>query len=177
MKYLALSLTMVMVAISAQAQTYAEIGYTSASYEETVLGYNAKASPSALRGFFGYEINPNLSLEGMIANGLSDANVSGLGNVSGLSLKIDNVYGIYAKPKFQFTPSLEGFLRIGYAHINGSVTYQGISTSSSGSSLSGGLGLSYAVDSKLSLNIDTMSYYNKDSTTASGVTIGLGYKF
>ena len=177
MKRFTLSLTIAVVAISAQAQTYAEIGYTSTNYEASVLGYNVKATPSAVRSLVGYEVNPNLSLEGMIATGLSDANVSGLGNVYGLTLKIDNMYGIYAKPKFQFTPSLEGFLRIGYAHTSGTVTYQGRSNSSSGSSLSGGLGLSYAIDSKLSLNIDSMSYYNKDSTTASGITIGLGYKF
>ncbi len=186
MKRLALSLTMAMVAISVQAQTYAEIGYVSMSYEKqgSVLGYNASvdASPTAVRGIFGYEVNPNLSVEGLFTSGLGNANASivvGSTAVPGATLKVDAIYGLYVKPKTMLTPNLEGFFRIGYANASASSTYQGKSSSSSGSTPSAGLGLSYTFDNKMSANLDYMIYHDKDSVGAklSGFAIGLGYKF
>lgn len=177
MKKLALILTAATLTLSAQAQGYVELGYTSVNYAETVLGYNAKASPSATRVILGYEVQPTFSIEGMLGFGLGDASISGLGNLNGLKLKIDNLFGIYAKPKYQFAPNLEGFLRVGVANGSGTVSYNGISSSTSGSSLSAGVGMSYAIDKKLSVNIDAMSYYNKNTTAVTGMTVGLGYKF
>jgi len=177
MKKLALILAAATLTLSAQAQGYAELGYTSVNYGETVLGYNLKASPSVTRVILGYEVQPTFSIEGMLGFGLGDSSVSGVGNLNGLKVKIDNLFGIYAKPKYQFSPNLEGFLRVGVANGSGTASYNGISSSSSGGSLSAGVGMSYAIDKKLSVNVDAMSYYNKGSTNATGMTVGLGYKF
>jgi opacity protein-like surface antigen len=124
-----------------------------------------------------YEVQPTFSIEGMLGFGLGDASVSASGNLNGSKLKINNLFGIYAKPKYQFSPNLEGFLRVGIANGSGTMSYNGISASTSISSFSAGVGMSYAIDKKLSVNIDAMSYYNKNTTAVTGMTVGLGYKF
>jgi len=165
----------------ANSQTYMEVGYTSANYDETFVysgrSYDAGASPTAIRGIYGYELNPNFSLEGLLAQGLSSSNISISGISTPVELKINSMYGLYAKPKFQVAPNWEAFARIGYAHIKGTVSSQSASNSDSGNSFSYGIGMSYAINKQLSVNLDAMSYYDKNSMTVTGTTIGIGYKF
>ena len=40
-----------------------------------------------------------------------------------------------------------------------------------------GLGLSYKLSDKMSLNADYMSYYNKNDVKGTGFTVGLGIRF
>jgi opacity protein-like surface antigen len=170
-----------LVSTHVNAQTYMEIGHTSADYNNTIIysgnSYNLTASPTAIRGIFGYELNPNFNLEGMLAQGLSSSNMSVSGISTPVELKLDTMYGIYAKPKVQIAPDWEAFARIGYVHIKGTSSYKNTSSSDSGNSFSYGVGMSYAINKQLSVNLDAMSYYDKNSVTATGTTIGIGYKF
>ncbi len=167
-----------LAAFSASAHVYGEIGVTSVKYEETVFGFNAESSPTAIRGIFGYEINPNFAVEGLAAFGMSDDNVQVLGyTYPGLKFKVDNVLGIYAKPKVKFTPELEGFLRAGFARSKGTASLNTLSSSGSETDFSYGLGMSYALNPKTSLNFDYMSYLDKNNSKAAGFTFGVGYKF
>lgn len=181
MKRFFITLSSLVLVGSASAQTYGEVGYTSIDVSEPVLvsgnSYNLTASPSAVRTIIGYEANPNLSLEGMLGQGLGDSTVSVSGISTSVKYKIDNIYGFYIKPKLNLSPQIEAFARVGYVHGSGTATYQGISASSSGNSFSYGLGLSYAINEKLSVNVDAMSYYDKDSMKVTGTTVGVGYKF
>jgi outer membrane autotransporter protein len=43
--------------------------------------------------------------------------------------------------------------------------------------MSYGIGMSYKIDEKLSFNADYMYYYNKDSSTATGLALGIGFRF
>lgn len=166
---------------SVGAQTYMEFGYTSTNVTQSVTysgnTYRLTASPTALRAVLGYEVNSNLSIEGMLAQGLDDSNVSVSGIPIAVKYQIDNIHGIYIKPKISLAPGIEAFARVGYAHGSATATYQNISSSGNGNSFSYGLGLSYAINDKLSINVDAMSYYDKDSMKATGTTVGVGYKF
>lgn len=181
MKRLALTLSTLVLTTGVNAQNYVEIGYTSTDYSNSVVAsgrsYDIKASPSAIRGILGHEFNPNFSLEGMLGQGLSDSSLSVSGISTPVNLKIDTMYGIYAKPKAQVSPDLEVFARVGYAHTSGTMSYQNSSSSSSGNSFSYGLGMSYSINKQMSVNFDAMSYYDKNSVSATGTTIGIGYKF
>lgn len=121
-----------LAAINASAQMYGEIGVTSVNYDETVPGLKFKSSPTAIRGILGYEINPNFAVEGLVGFGMSDDNlqVNGIA-VPGAKFKASSIAGIYAKPKAQFTPELEGFVRAGFAQSRGTVSVAGVSASSS----------------------------------------------
>jgi opacity protein-like surface antigen len=175
---IAIASALTLAAFSASAQMYGEIGVTSVKYEETVFGYNAETSPTAIRGVFGYEINPNFAVEGLAAFGMSDDNVKVLGyTVPGIKFKVDNVFGIYAKPKVKFTPQLEGFVRAGFARSKGTASLNDQSSSASDTGFSYGLGMSYALNPMTSLNVDYMYYLDKNNSKAAGFTFGVGYKF
>ena len=167
-----------LAAFSASAQMYGEIGYTKVTVKDSDSGFNFKSSPTAVRGILGYEINPNFAIEGLAAFGMSDDNVKENGRtLQGAKFKIDNTFGIYAKPKVKFTPELEAFVRAGFAQTKATYSERGFSESSSESSFSYGLGMNYALNKTTSLNVDYMSYYEKDGVTATGFTFGVGYKF
>ena len=168
----------------AQAQTvsdhrgYAEIGYMAVSHEENALGYFVKSTPKALRGVLGYEVNDNVALEVMAAAGLgySDADVTAQ-STTGIQFKINSLYGWYVAPKTQLAENVEGFVRLGYAHVRGTATLEGSSSSDYENGFSYGLGLRYRFDRTTSLNVDYMSYLNKSDYKAKGVTLGLGFNF
>ena len=179
MKKIALASVLALVAIGAQAQTYGELGYTSMTFKETKDGNAIKVSPSAIRGILGYELNPNLALEGMAAFGIGDATFKiGGESLSGFKLKVDNIFGVYLKPKMKLNDAIEIFGRVGYARLKGTLTFTGLgSESASDNGFSYGAGLNYAIDSKTSLNVDYMQYLNKDGVKFNGFTFGAGYKF
>jgi opacity protein-like surface antigen len=178
-----LVMTAITAASAANAQTYGEIGYTSVTTKENLSlsgsTYNIKASPTALRGIFGYELNPNLAIEALGAFGLSDSTIKANGvSVSGFTMEIDNVIGVYLKPKTQLNGNLELFGRVGFAHSKGTASAAGVASSSaSENGFSYGAGLSYAINPTTSLNADYMSYLNKDGFKANGFTFGVGFKF
>ncbi len=179
MKKLAIASALSMLAIGASAQTYGELGYTMVEYEENVFGVIVESKPTALRGIIGYEINPNLAVEGLVGFGLGDDKISarGFGAAEGSKLEIDHVVGIYIKPKVKFGQNLEGFVRAGFAQAKASAALGGSSASASESSFSYGVGLSYSFTPKASVNLDYMSYLDKDASTVTGITVGFGFKF
>lgn len=184
MKRIVIAAVVGLMMAGAQAQAvsgqrgYAEIGYLAVSHEENALGYVVKSTPQALRGVLGYELNDNVALEVMAATGLgySDADVTA-SSTSGIQFKINSLYGWYVTPKTQLADRVEGFVRLGYAHVRGTATLQGSSSSDYENGFSYGLGLRYRFDRTTFLNVDYMSYLNKTDYKARGVTVGLGFNF
>lgn len=177
-----LALTAIGAATAANSQTYGEIGYLSLSAEENLTrngsSYNYKASPTALRGIFGYELNRNLTIEALGAFGLSDGDVKVNGtSIPGAKAKIDNAIGIYIKPKTNLNDRVELFGRLGFARSEGTRSSTSSSTPVRKNDLSYGFGMSYTINPSTSLNADYMSYLNKDGFKATGITVGVGFKF
>ncbi len=170
------------VSISAQAQSgttggkglYGEIGYASLNYKETAASLSTMG---AARVILGYNLMENLAMDGMVAFGASDGSTT----ISGVTIKgrIDSGYGIYLKPKAKLSESIEVFGRLGYFNANMTVWVPGtpLSVSRSGDDFSYGIGGNVKVSKDMSLNLDYMSYYNKNGTTVNGVTLGLGFNF
>ena len=179
MKKIALASVLTLAAIGAQAQTYGEIGYTSNTFKGTSDdGTEVKVSPSSIRGILGYELNPNLALEGMAALGIGDATIKAGGVSIDATAKINNAFGVYLKPKMKLNDAIEIFGRVGYARLKITAPGDnGADESTSESRYAYGAGLSYAIDPKMSLNVDYMQYQKKDGVTANGFTLGDGYKF
>lgn len=162
--------------LGAQAQSesspiYGEIGWTNVTYKDS--GY--KFNPSMVRAIVGADVHPNLAVEGMLGFGISDDTV----NIRGIDVKgeIDNAWGVFLKPKATVAPNFEVFGRIGYVKTRISASVPGYSISDSGGDVAYGLGASYKLTEKASLNADYMSYYNKDGVKGTGFTIGLGVRF
>ena len=162
--------------LSANAQTYGQIGVTAVKYKDKLSSSNVETSPTALRALFGYKLNPKLSIEGMAAIGLTNDKINGtLANDA--KLNIDYLLGIYAKPNTKITPQLEVFLRAGFAQTKATASFSGSSASSIDNSFSYGLGMSYELDKTTFLNLDYMFYLNNNQTSASGFTVALDYQF
>lgn len=164
----------------AQAQTkvqsgplYGELGY--APVKISFAGYSI--TPKVLRGMLGYEVNPNLAVEGMLGLGVSDGSTT----VSGVRVtgEVDHMIGLYLKPKVTVTPELELFARAGIVRnkVTASVPAAVWTGSDTQSDVSYGLGLAYSINKTTSLVVDCMSYYSKDGVKGNGVTVGVGFKF
>jgi outer membrane autotransporter protein len=175
---IAIASALSLAAFTASAQMYGELGVTAVDIELNDSGSNLESSPTAIRGIVGYELNPNLAIEGLVAFGMNDDNFKVNGATAfGTKFELDNAIGIYAKPKVKFTPELEGFVRAGFARAKGTASGGGQSFSASETGFSYGLGLSYALNKMTSINVDYMSYLDKNDFTATGYTFGVGYKF
>lgn len=179
MKKIALASAIALASIGAQAQMYGEVGYTAITAKENIDGDRIKASPSALRGILGYELNPNLAVEGMVAFGMSDAAIKVNGvSAPGEKFKIDNAVGLYLKPKTKLNDQVELFGRVGFARVKHTYSEAGVgSETASKSSFSYGAGFSYAINPTTSLTADYMQYLSKDGFKVNGFTFGVGFKF
>lgn len=159
---------------SVQAQgLYGEVGYTPLKLESSVGGLDFSSSPSNVRGIIGFELNNNLAVEGMLGLNAQDSTVKVNGINSGVKAEVDNMVGVFVKPKIQVGPGLELFGRVGAARTQLSVGGE----TDSAASVAYGLGASFQLNDALSLNADYMTYHDKDDTTLRGVTVGVGYKF
>ena len=160
---------------AAQAQSqatnavYGELGYTFAKIKDESV--NVTAKPGMIRGIVGWDLHPNVAIEGLFAAGVSDD------TVQGVKVKATRTYGFYVVPKYNVTPEVEIFGRLGYADSKIKASAGNISASSSDSSFSWGLGAKYNFNKQVYGALDYMSYYDKDSTKATGVTLSVGYRF
>lgn len=165
-------------AFGAQAQTRNQAGplYGELGYSPIKIKYaDTSVTPKVLRAMVGYELSPNLAIEGMLGMGVSDDSTK-VGSVS-INGEVDHTVGIYLKPKAAITPDLEVFGRLGYARSKLTFSALGMTESDSSSDASYGLGFSYRFDPKISLTVDYMSYYNKNGWKANGLTVGVGFRF
>ena len=153
-----------LLATAAQAQNmYGEVGYTGLDYKASGL----KASPGMVRGLIGYEITPQLAVEGMVGlNAKSDT-------VSGSTLKLDNTIGVFGKAQLPVSDAFKLYGRVGVART--SLKLGGVSDTSTG--LAYGAGATYDLSKTTYLNLDYTRYQDKDSKTLGGITAGVGFRF
>ena len=170
------TLVVALTCASAQAQyiptpSYLELGLVNVTVDSTA----GKASPNAIRLVSGTDFHPYMGLEALLALSTSDGNAT-INKVPG-QLKLNNPWGLYLKPKFDVSPQIDVFGRIGFAST--SLSASGSLASASGTSQSGayGLGLRYKFNKSLGINMDYMTYLKSGNTEVKGATIGLGYRF
>ncbi|MCU0956752.1 MAG: porin family protein [Hydrogenophaga sp.] len=158
------TLGLALLAAGAQAQSlYGEVGYTGLEYKAPGL----KASPGMVRGVVGYDIMPNVAVEGMVGlNGGSDTS-------SGTTLKLSNMVGVFGKVQAPLTDALKVYGRLGVART--SLKANGMSDHETG--LAYGAGVTYDLSQTTYLNADYTSYYDRDSKKLDGFTVGVGFRF
>ncbi|WP_431102022.1 porin family protein [Roseateles noduli] len=161
-----------LLAGAAQAQApkpelYGEVGYSFI----TIDAGGTDLEPGLLRGLVGWNVHPYLAVEGMLATGVKDD------KTFGVKTKVSNAYGVYLKPKYDFGNGFEVFGRLGYVHTKIKSSFGNESGSDSDGDVSYGVGVSYAFNKQWYGALDYTSYYNKDSVKATGVTLGVGYRF
>ena len=161
----------------AEAPLYFELGYSKLSVKASDSDESLKASPGALIGLMGYQINNNFSLEGMLAFGVggSEAKINGVD--SGLDTKVGTGVGFFARASTNLTDDLQVFGRLGWQHSRLKFSNATGSVSDSGSDLAYGFGANYNLSKSSYLQASWMSYYNKNSTKISGFGLSYGIRF
>lgn len=160
------------LASTAQAQSiYGEIGYMGLDVGARVGGVGISAKPANLRGIIGFDLGP-LAIEGMTSVSERDDTVRVGGLNTPIRTKVDNISGVFLKPNLSLG-NFEIFGRVGAARTKLSVGGE----KASGTSLAYGAGIRFNLTDNLTLGADYMNFYDKDSITVEGVSIGLGLKF
>lgn len=168
-----------MMARGAAGNVYGELGYTALKIQET--GVDVK--PGMLRGIVGFNLHPNVAVEGMLGFGVRKDNTNTSFNGVPVNVEGDlrHMFGIYVKPKVMLGDAVELFGRVGYTDISlrssASVAGFRASDTSSGSDWSYGLGANFNIAPRAYVGVDYMRYYDKNDTKLDGVTVSVGYRF
>jgi outer membrane immunogenic protein len=151
----------------APAGPYAEVGYA----WMTLSTSGQDVSTQDLVARMGMDFMPYLG--GEIFGGTS---ASG-GDLYGVSLKVDNMYGAYLKLHAEIATEFELFARAGWVHSTVKASYAGFGGSSSDDDLSYGIGLQFMFADHWYMQGDYMSYYSKQGDTIKGPSLSVGYRF
>lgn len=158
------TLGLAILAMGAQAQNlYGEVGYTGLDYREPGI----KLSPGMVRGVVGYELSPNLSVEGMV--GLDGGSDTAAGN----TLKLNNMVGVFGKVQAPIADGVKVYGRLGVARSD--LKANGVSDSDTG--LAYGVGMTYDLTKTTYLNADYTKYYDRNDQKLEGLTVGVGFRF
>jgi opacity protein-like surface antigen len=162
-------------AAAAQAQVYVEGAYAPLTFKDSDSGLKAK--PAALVGIVGYNLHPNLDVEGFLGLGVKKSELKENGVATGDNADMTSSIGGFLKPKTMLTDEIEVFARLGYAQSKLKSTGIGESESSREGSFAYGLGGNYYMNKQTYLTASYMSLYNKDNVKVAGFNFGVGYKF
>jgi len=153
---------------------YMELGYNSGQYNITELPGLSNANHLLIT--LGKNMSQNYALEGVYANGMSDASTTS----PTVNVRLASSYGLYVKPKMVLSDAVELFARVGYFNFKANSTVPSDTTqnqSVSGTSLSYGLGASMKIVNNIYGNLDWMQMYKKEGTDIKGMGLSIGYKF
>lgn len=125
---------------SAETTWYGNVGYAGVSADSVNLG--------AIQGRVGAQINPYVGIEGEVAFGVKDD------DVSGVKVKLNNEYGIYGVAKLPVNDQFDVFARVGYARADAKVA----GTSGSDDGVAYGVGAEYSFDGKNGVRADYTKY-------------------
>jgi hypothetical protein len=154
---------------------YGELGYTFLKID----AFGTSLRPGAIRGILGYDLHPNLALEGMVAGGVNDDDKGiAIGGVpTSVTAKMDYMYGIWAKPKYVFPQyQSELFGRFGWAHTKAEISRAGFgSAKESQDDFAWGIGANYRFNPNGYVGIDWMRYSNQSNSHVDGLTLSVGW--
>jgi hypothetical protein len=162
-------------AATAQAQVYVEGSVTGLTAKESSLGFKSK--PSAFSGLVGYNVHPNVDVEGFLALGAGESDMTFNGVNSGSKLKVKSSFGVFVKPKVMVSNEMEVFARVGYLENKFKTSGQNLDTRITDGSVAFGVGANYYFDKRTYVTGSYMNYNNKDGFKVNGLSIGVGYKF
>lgn len=165
--------------VHAQTQTPANPWYGELAYAPVKIKQVDATDGSAknLRGIVGYELHPNVALEGLLSLGVGDASATVSGDPT--DTRVNRVVGLYVKPKVAVSQDIELFARLGYVRtkVTSTLTATGAAESESASDVSYGFGASYRINDRWSAVVDYMRYYEKDGFRMQGLSAGLRLRF
>jgi hypothetical protein len=176
-RFLSVTAVLATAAAAAQAQVYVEGSVTGLTAKESVSGVNYKSKPSTFSGLVGYNVHPNVDVEGYLALGAGETDITSNGVSTGDKLKAKSSFGVFVKPKVMVSPELEVFGRLGFLENKYDTIVGKSSSRTTNGSAAFGVGANYYFDKRTYVTGSYMNYNNKDGFKVNGLSIGVGYKF
>lgn len=155
----------------------AEIGYAAIGLDFTDGANTLKANPGALTGVLGYQLHPNVAVEGFLGLGIVKDEIEFNGTPIGLNAKFKNTVGVFIKPGFMVSENTELFARLGYLRTKLELSAGGVSVSDSDTGAAYGLGVNLNLTDTLYVQANWMSHYKDDGVKALGVALACGVRF
>ena len=175
-----LSVTAVLAtAVAAQAQVYVEGAVNALTVKGSSDGLKLETKPSTFSGLVGYNVHPNVDVEGYLGLGARSSGVSLNGTNVAVDGKMKSSFGVFVKPKIMVSPEVEVFGRLGFLEnkFNFSAQDNSYNETRTQGSFAFGVGANYYFDKRTYVSGTYMNYHNKDGLKVNGLSIGVGYKF
>ena len=133
------------------------------------------ASVTALYGRIGTNWNENFSGELRVGFGIGDDTVDILGE--DVDIELNNFFGAYIKGGAQVNEVFYPYAIVGFTRGEAEASVLGFSVTESETDVSFGLGADFNVSESLTLNLEYMNYFDKDSAELSGFSLGFTSAF
>ncbi len=170
-RFLSVTAVLATAAVAAQAQVYVEGAFSAMTYKDGSVSLN----PYAFSGVLGYEVSPNLAVEGLLSVGVKDDSITEQGYK--VNVGLSNAMGVFLKPKVMLSNEFEVFGRVGYAQTKMKFSSTDGSAKDAGSAFAYGLGANYYLDKTTYVTASYINLYDKNKQKINGFNIGVGYKF
>lgn len=128
------------------------------------------ASVTAIYGRIGTNWNENFSGELRVGLGIGDDTVQLFGE--DVDIQLNNFIGAYVKGGAQVNEVFYPYAILGLTRGEAEASVPGFSVTESETDVSFGLGADFNVSESLTLNLEYMNYYDKDSAELSGFSLG-----
>ncbi len=164
---------------TAYSQTYVEAMYSATTITSNQSVGRIETKPDMVGVLAGYEMSPNLAVEGLFATGLSgsDTTLNGATQRSPVETKVDHYFGVFVKPKTKLSESVELFGRLGRVEGKTSSSTSTSGTTDTGSNWAYGVGASYLLSSKTYLTGSFQRTATKDGVKSETLSVGIGYRY
>lgn len=158
----------------AEPTNYIEAGYGLVHLQDT----GASATPGVAIVRYGFQMNPNFAIE---ADGVATARSATLYAFNGLYEQAVDVSvsggGVFLKGSVDPAPGVQLFAKVGVVDARVTVAADGAWATERSTSASYGVGAHINVGTSAYLQLDYVSYYDKDGVQARGPALSIGYKF
>jgi opacity protein-like surface antigen len=159
---------------TAQAQNgYAGANLNFLEYSENGIDDDASLTAGTFR--LGAQINQYLSGELRAGIGFNDDTV----NISGykVDIELDSFFGAYLRGGFPVTEKIYPYAVFGVTRGKLTASFQGFSKSDSETDTSFGVGVDFTVVDQVTLNVEYMSWFDKDGAEIDGFSVGASTAF
>ena len=157
--------------------TCASSAFSQAYVEAEYSGIQIKSAlPTARLGLLGvavgYELHPNLAVEGLLTKGVS-GDIITIAPIGGVDVKLDYLYAIFVKPKLQISERVAFFGKLGWMK-NRLIANQ---RSESDNDFAYAAGAQFDFTKTVYGTASYMRLYDKKGVKVDGWNFGVGYRF
>lgn len=161
----------------AAPRMYAEIGYTQFNAKESDSLDSLKFSPAGVAGVIGYQLLPNIAVEGMVGLGAGEDKIKVNGERTEVKGHINNALGLFFKPSIAVSDRIDLFARVGWVRAELELSTPGFSVTDSGSGVAYGIGANFSLSKTSYIQANWMNYYKKDGFKIDGINVAYGFRF